>query len=56
VLVGHDPDFSDLVSWLSGFPISLRKGALAKVDLPDRAVGPGRAQLRWLLPPDAVPS
>jgi phosphohistidine phosphatase len=54
VLVGHDPDFSSLASWLVGAPLSLRKGALARIDLPDRAVGAGRGSLRWLLPPDAV--
>ena len=55
VLVGHDPEFSVLVSWLVGSPISLRKGALARVDLPDRRIGAGMGSLRWLLPPDAVP-
>jgi phosphohistidine phosphatase len=55
LLVGHDPDFSDLVSWLVDAPVSLRKGALARVDLPDRSVGRGRGSLRWLLPPDAIP-
>lgn len=54
VIVGHDPDFSELVSWLVGSPIELRKGALARVDLPERELGPGRGLLRWLLPPDAV--
>ena len=56
ILVGHDPDFSSLVSWLIGAPVALRKGALARVDLPDRSVGPGRGSLRWLLPPDAIPN
>ena len=55
ILVGHEPDFSSLVTWLAGAPVSLRKGALARVDLPDRSVGPGRGSLRWLLPPDAIP-
>jgi phosphohistidine phosphatase SixA len=55
ILVGHDPDLSDLVSWLVGAPISLRKCALARIDLPDRRVGAGMGSLRWLLPPDAVP-
>jgi len=54
VLVGHDPDFSHLVSWLAGTSITMRKGALARLDLADRTVGPGRGSLRWLLPPDAV--
>lgn len=55
ILVGHDPDFSDLASWLVGAHVGLRKGALARIDLPDRALRAGRAELRWLLPPDAVP-
>ncbi|HEY4227340.1 MAG TPA: histidine phosphatase family protein [Candidatus Limnocylindrales bacterium] len=55
VLVGHDPDFSHLVSWLAGTSITMRKGALARLDLPDRTVGAGHGSLRWLLPPDAIP-
>ena len=55
LLVGHDPDFSSLVSWLAGAPLSLGKGALARIDLPGGSVGPGRGSLRWLLPPDAIP-
>jgi phosphohistidine phosphatase len=56
VLVGHDPDFSELLSNLVGAPeLSLRKGALARVDL-DAPVRPGGGVLRWLLPPDLLPS
>lgn len=55
MLVGHDPDFSQLVSWLVGGPVAMRKGALARVDLPGRTVAPGLGSLRWLLPPDAIP-
>jgi phosphohistidine phosphatase len=54
MLVGHDPDFSSLVSWLVGARITLRKGALARTDVDGSAVAAGRASLRWLLPPDAV--
>ena len=54
MLVGHDPDFSRVVSWVVGTSIEMRKGALARVSLPDRNVGTGRGSLRWLLPPDAV--
>jgi phosphohistidine phosphatase len=53
-LVGHDPDFSAVVSWLTGAPISLPKGTLARVDLADRSAGADLGLLRWLLPPDAV--
>jgi phosphohistidine phosphatase len=55
MLVGHDPDFSDLVSWLVGSGIEMQKGALARIDVPDRSLKKGRGSLRWLLPPDAVP-
>lgn len=55
MLVGHDPDFSQLVSWLVGAPVVMRKGALARVDLPGRMAAAGVGSLRWLLPPDAIP-
>ena len=55
-IVGHDPDFSVLASWLVDAPIAMAKGALVRVDLPDRVTGPGTGTLQWLLPPDAVPS
>jgi phosphohistidine phosphatase SixA len=55
VLVGHDPDFSELLSTLVGAPsLSIRKGALARVDL-DQPIQPGGGVLRWLLPPDLLP-
>jgi phosphohistidine phosphatase len=54
MLVGHDPDFSALASSLTGAPIALRKGALARIDLTDGA-GIGTGTLRWLIPADAVP-
>ena len=55
VLVGHDPDFSDLLAALVGaVAMPMRKGALARVDLvPPIELGGG--VLRWLLPPDAIP-
>jgi phosphohistidine phosphatase len=52
VIVGHDPDFSDLLSELCGTDITLRKGALARVDLD--VVAPGAGTLRWLIPPDLL--
>jgi phosphohistidine phosphatase len=55
ILVGHDPDFSELVTWLTGAPIEVQKGAVARVDL---AAMPARRRggvLRWLLPPGALP-
>lgn len=54
LLVGHDPDFSDAATWLVGAQLTLRKGALALIELEDREAGAARGSLRWLLPPDAV--
>lgn len=54
VLVGHDPEFSDILADLVGTDaIPLRKGALARIDV-DRPLEAGTGTLRWLLPPDAV--
>jgi phosphohistidine phosphatase len=52
VVVGHDPDLSELAAALTGVTrLPLKKGALARIDtsLPLRA---GRGTLRWLVPPD----
>jgi phosphohistidine phosphatase len=55
VIVGHDPDFSELLADLTGAPnLTMKKGAIARVDLA-RGVRPGSGVLRWLLPPDLVP-
>jgi phosphohistidine phosphatase len=54
VLVGHDPGFTEVASHLAGTQLAMSKGALARIDLPDRRVGAGAGLLRWLLPPDAV--
>jgi phosphohistidine phosphatase len=53
MLVGHDPDFSSMASSLSGGPIALRKGALARIDLTD-GTGIGAGTLRWLVPAEAL--
>ena len=54
VLVGHDPDFSSLLQSLCvGRNVEMKKGALARIDV-DRPVGPGRGDLRWLVPPDLL--
>ena len=53
VVVGHDPDFSELVSELVGAPIPMRKGALARIDV-ERPLAPGAGDLRWLVPPDLL--
>ncbi len=54
LLVGHDPDFSWLVSALVGIAgLTVRKGTLVRVDgaLP---LVEGACELRWLIPPDAL--
>ena len=54
VLVGHDPDFSDLVAELCGQGSTpMRKGAFARIEA-GRPLRPGSGTLRWLLPPDAI--
>lgn len=54
-LVGHDPDFSEILAELLGVPtLPMRKGAIARLDV-RRPLGPGSAVLRWLLPPEVVP-
>lgn len=55
-LVGHDPDFSDLLGELLGLAsVAMRKGALARVDIGGDRIAAGRGQLRYLLPPELVP-
>lgn len=54
LVVGHDPDFSDLLADLCATAaITLRKGALARVDI-DGPIEPGAGELRWLVPPDLL--
>jgi phosphohistidine phosphatase len=54
MIVGHDPDFSDLLGALAGSAgLTMKKGALARVDVRGR-VADGRATLRWLIPPDLL--
>ena len=54
VLVGHDPDFSDLLVSLTGSPgLRMRKGSFALLDV-ERPLAPGSAELRWLVPPDLL--
>ena len=54
VLVGHDPDFSDLLVSLTGSPgLRMRKGCFALLDV-ERPLVPGSAELRWLVPPDLL--
>jgi phosphohistidine phosphatase len=54
VIVGHDPDMSDLAAEMVGAQyLPLKKGALARIDttLPLKPAG---ALLRWLVPPDLI--
>jgi phosphohistidine phosphatase len=54
VLVGHDPDFSELCSLLAGAEyIPMKKGTLARIDL-TLPVQPGGGVLRWLVPPELI--
>lgn len=54
VIVGHDPDFTDLVATLCGAArVPMKKGALARIDV-DRPLQPGAGTLRWLVPPDLL--
>lgn len=54
VLVGHDPDFSDLVSMLCGTAsVPMKKGALVRIDV-QAPYDPGTGVLRWLIPPDLL--
>ena len=53
VIVGHDPDFSDLLSQLVGTRLEMKKGAFARVEI-ERPLRAGTGTLRWLLPPDAL--
>jgi phosphohistidine phosphatase len=54
VIVGHDPDFTDLVAILCGAArVPMRKGALARIDV-ERPLQPGGGPLRWLVPPDLL--
>jgi phosphohistidine phosphatase len=50
MLVGHEPDFSSIVSALTGgSEIIMKKGGLARVDLIESS--PPKGELVWLLPP-----
>ncbi len=54
ILVGHDPDFSELITVLcDAGPVPMRKGALARIDV-DRPLEPRAGTLRWLVPPDLL--
>ena len=50
ILVGHDPDLSELASSLTGAAMAMKKGAIVAIDV-QGALGPGAGSLRWLVPP-----
>jgi phosphohistidine phosphatase len=53
LLVGHEPDFSQMISHLTGGGrLVMKKGGLARVDLEDPASL--RGTLVWLLPPKVL--
>jgi phosphohistidine phosphatase len=53
LLVGHEPDFSNTVSALTGgSEIVFKKGGLSRVDLDD--MSGLRGQLVWLIPPKVL--
>jgi phosphohistidine phosphatase len=54
ILVGHDPDFSRLLSVLAGAnDLVMKKGSFARIDVRG-PVADGRGTLRWLVPPDLL--
>lgn len=54
IVVGHDPDFTELVIALcAAGRVPMKKGALARIDA-DRPLRPGGGILRWLVPPDLL--
>jgi phosphohistidine phosphatase SixA len=56
-LVGHDPDLSELLAELLGVgSMPMRKATVACVVLPGREVLPGTGTLRFLVPPELLPS
>jgi phosphohistidine phosphatase len=54
VLVGHDPDFSEILGYLAGTDaLTMKKGAFARLDVKGPVAG-GQGTLRWLVPPDLL--
>lgn len=53
VLVGHEPDFSEMISFLTGgSALVIKKASLARVDLFHE--DPPAGELVWLIPPKAL--
>ena len=54
VLVGHDPDFSELTAWIIGASdLPLKKGAFVRIDTV-RPISALSGTLRWLITPDLL--
>jgi len=54
LLVGHDPDLSELAAELVGVgDLPIRKGTLVRIDV-IRPIQPGTGRIRWLVPPDLL--
>ena len=54
VLVGHDPDFSELLEDLTGSSgLEMKKGAIARIDI-ERPPAAGMGTLAWLVTPDLL--
>ncbi|HWQ14084.1 MAG TPA: phosphohistidine phosphatase SixA [Roseiflexaceae bacterium] len=49
MVVGHEPDFSQMIGALTGGRVEMKKGALACVEL--LAPASSRGTLAWLVPP-----
>ena len=52
MVVGHEPDWSNLIGTLTGGQVEMKKGAVCRVDL--AVILPGAGTLVWLLPPRAL--
>jgi phosphohistidine phosphatase SixA len=48
MFVGHEPDFTETISTLTGASLKLSKAGVAKIDI-ERSLEDGR--LLWLFPP-----
>ena len=54
LLVGHDPDYSEIAAELAGVAeLPLRKGTLIRIDVA-RPLSPGAGIVRWLVPPELI--
>jgi phosphohistidine phosphatase len=49
MIVGHEPDFTEVISALTGAALKLSKAGIALINLYDRSAADGR--LLWLFPP-----